>query len=144
MTHVVNMTTTSMAVLIVDDSSADRHLLKFSLEDHPAVQHIGTFQSPTVLIEIDRLRRELPQESVLVLLDLHPMPYSGTEILDQIRISYSKEEVPVVCMSGLNDEDSWISAENAGANSFWAKPMDLDQMHDELTRIVDFFSLHTG
>jgi len=66
----------------------------------------------------------IQDDIILVVLDLE-MPYlSGFEVLVKIREQFSREQLPVIVVSGLSDKKSHIRALKEGANDFVNKPFD--------------------
>ena len=60
----------------------------------------------------------------LVILDIMMPGLSGTEVLEQLRESYSGEELPVVMATATNGSDQIVEAFELGANDYITKPLD--------------------
>ncbi len=127
-------------IVVVDDSSADRQLIKFAVEGNADLAFHPVAKGPDLFGTIGKLVAEEPQGHLVVFLDLQLMPYRGVDLLKQLRETYPLESLPVICMSSTSDPESWESAYQAGANAFWAKPMDLDQLDREVSRMIRFFN----
>ncbi|MDP5172306.1 MAG: response regulator [Bacteroidia bacterium] len=140
MKKVITMPPPLLNIFIIDDNKADRDLMHYALDPIPEIGGISLAQTPDVIEEIDFFFNQNPDCQVIVFLDLHLMPFDGTVILNELRKRYPIGVLPVVCMSGHNDEQSWAEAYEADANTFWEKPMSLDQLNIELRSIIRFFS----
>lgn len=127
-------------VIVVDDSSADRQLIKLAVEGSAELVFHPIAKAPDLFNILDQLVEDDPESTVLLFLDLNLMPYRGVDVLRQLRRNFPVEALPVICMSSTSDPESWESAYEAGANAFWAKPMDLDQLDREVERMIRFFS----
>ncbi len=60
----------------------------------------------------------------LVILDVMMPGLSGTEVLEQLRKSYSGEELPVVMATATSGSDQIVRAFELGANDYITKPLD--------------------
>ena len=127
-------------VFIVDDNVADRRLMEIALQQLDNVGSISQYSSPDVVNTIEKLHSESIHNHFFVFLDLHLTPFDGAKILRQLRAQFPPTRVPVVTISGQSDESSWAQAYDSGANAFWEKPMDLDQLFEQTKSIIRLFS----
>jgi signal transduction histidine kinase len=109
------MSSVTIKVLLVEDNLGDARLLKESLKEQEGC--------PFELIHVDRLSealRVLGVESFgIVLLDLSLPDAQG---LDTIRRLHSHaEHVPIVVLTGLNDEEVALAAVEQGAQDYLIK-----------------------
>lgn len=100
-------------VLIADDEPDIRRFLRMQLEDVDVIEASDGAEA----LELARLRR--PQ---LALLD-HMMPeMDGVEVCKRIRENHSTRGVAVIILTARADEQTKLSALQAGANDFLTKP----------------------
>ena len=105
-------------VLVADDDSSIRRLLKYSLEK------IGM----SVVVATDGTEAmALMDDSILsVLLDLKMPGASGTECLTFIKEKYP--EIPVIMISGVGQVSEAVAAMKQGAFEYVTKPFELDEL----------------
>jgi two-component system response regulator len=72
----------------------------------------------------DRSPEDLPQ---LVLLDLRLPKIDGMEVLRRIRADKRTRTLPVVILTGSEEEQKMVESFKSGANAFMRKPVDFDQ-----------------
>jgi two-component system response regulator len=72
----------------------------------------------------DRSPEDLPQ---LVLLDLRLPKLDGMEVLRRIRTDKRTRTLPVVILTGSDEEQKMVESYKSGANAFMRKPVDFDQ-----------------
>ncbi|MES2476495.1 MAG: ATP-binding protein [Verrucomicrobiota bacterium] len=100
-------------VLIADDEPDIRRFLRMQLEDVDVIEASDGAEA----LELVRLRR--PQ---LALLD-HMMPeMDGVEVCRRIRENHTTRGVAVIILTARADEQTKLSALQAGANDFLTKP----------------------
>lgn len=63
------------------------------------------------------------QEPNLVLLDISLPFVSGIEVLETLRNRWSREQLPVICVTAHVDTDDVVDALNRGANDYVVKPI---------------------
>ena len=100
-------------VLIADDEPDIRRFLRMQLQDVDIIEASDGAEA----LELTRLRR--PQ---LALLD-HMMPeMDGVEVCQKIRENHTTRGVAVIILTARADEQTKLSALQAGANDFLTKP----------------------
>ena len=109
------MSTEPTRVLLIEDNPADARLLEVTLSDLPG--------QPFAITVADRLERGLERlaegDVAAVLLDLSLPDSQGMETLLAIRRAFPS--VPVVVLTGLEDESVALSSLQAGAQDFLVK-----------------------
>ena len=107
--------TTAFRVLIVEDEPADQECVKRALsKDHCADFELKCANQ--VSQAVDRLRSE---RFDVVLLDLGLPECSGLEALHEIRAESA--DIPIVVLTGLNDEKVALQAIEEGAQDYLVK-----------------------
>lgn len=105
-------------ILVVDDEPQIRRALRTSLEAHGyAVQTAGTGEEGVVAAAEDA-----PD---LVFLDLGLPDLDGTEVIRRIR---AFSEVPVIVLSVRDQQADKVSALDAGADDYVAKPFGMQEV----------------
>jgi two-component system, OmpR family, KDP operon response regulator KdpE len=105
-------------ILVVDDEPQIRRALRTSLEAHGyAVQTAGTGEEAVVAAAED--------SPDLVFLDLGLPDLDGTEVIRRVR---SFSEVPVIVLSVRDQQADKVSALDAGADDYVAKPFGMQEV----------------
>jgi two-component system chemotaxis response regulator CheB len=105
-------------VLIIDDSSAVRRLLKDILAADPAIDVVGV--APDAVIALEKLKELKPD---VITLDVEMPDVSGLELLARIRRLDAK--IPVIMFSALTQRAAAITLEALalGATDYVTKPV---------------------
>lgn len=103
-------------VLIVDDVPDNRNILD---------RYLKTGGYVTALAESGREALSIMSKARpdIVLLDWMMPGFSGLETLRAIRERFGKNQLPVIMCSALGEEESVVSALDAGANDYMVKPI---------------------
>ena len=104
-----------MKLLLVEDNPADADFLAASLRRQRAGD-VELVNVATLAAAAERLRGE---DFDVVLLDLHLPDGSGLQCLDSIQAIDS--EIPIIVLSGQDDEDFAVSILNKGAQDYLVK-----------------------
>lgn len=107
-----------MNVLIVDDQSSARTMLRHVVEAIGPGVHTTDFGSP-----IEALRWSEAHPTDLVLLDYRMPDMDGLEFARRFRRSLAKRDVPIVLISVVGDEPVRQAALEAGVIDFLVKPV---------------------
>lgn len=105
-----------MRVLIVEDSDAIAKMIEalvtprgFAVKSEPT--------GPRGLSEAFAWKPDV------VLLDVHiPGPFDGIELLTKLKAAPETKDMPVIVISGANDDETRRRAHEAGAMAFYSKP----------------------
>ncbi len=114
-------------IVIVDDDSDDRGLIKDAFLENNADKDFVLLESADLLLEFLRTAAdsELP---LLILLDLNMPGKDGREALKEIKREAKFRHIPVIVFSTSSlDKDRIISYE-LGANCFLTKPSSYHEM----------------
>lgn len=128
-----NIDPSKVKILIVDDIPLnvlliDKMLSKFKFQTLKA--NSGT----------DALRLVEEEHPNLLILDLMMPNVNGYQVTEQVRQTYSKEELPIVILSALNANDDINRAMALGANEFLTKPVIMEKLHNCVINIVNNIS----
>ena len=122
------MTDPPRLALVVDDDARSRELLQQLLRlDGYEVRAVDGGQAALALLE-----DEVPDVAVI---DLRMPGMDGLELCRKIRgLARSGRDLPVVVLTGMDDEDARQAAFDAGANDVLAKPVLRAVLYEHLSR----------
>lgn len=105
-------------VLIVDDETSIRNLLKLHLE----ISGYSTFEAKSateglMALETDKFN--------LILLDLGLPDMDGLDVLKKVRVH---SDVPIIIMTVRNQDYDKVAALDSGANDYIVKPFSLEEL----------------
>ena len=116
-------------ILIVDDSEANRELLRELLEAQD-YQLVEATNGPAAL----QLATETPPD--LVLLDVMMPGMDGYEVCRRLRADVHLAEVPVILITALDDQASRLAGIEAGADDFITKPFNRAELRARVRTIT--------
>src|SRR5208283_3865209 len=102
-------------VFVVDDDSVSRHVLVQALASAD-LPHVAVASGTDALAQLEKVRPSL------VLLDLVMPPPDGYQVLRILRAHEKTRDIPVVVLTGLDNDDEIARAFEAGADDFVRKP----------------------
>jgi two-component system, OmpR family, KDP operon response regulator KdpE len=105
-------------VLVIDDERAIRRLLRMGL----STQGYEIIEAPNGRTSLQLIA----QKPDLVILDLGLPDMEGLELLSMIRAR--NESVPIVVLSGRDDEGVKVQALDLGADDYVSKPFGIDEL----------------
>src|ERR1035438_3596647 len=118
-------------LLLVDDEALNRDMLSRRLEHHGFRVEVAA-DGPSALQYIGTHRPDL------VLLDIMMPGMTGVEVLQELRATYTPDQLPVIMVTALKDSDKVVEALNLGANDYITKPVDfpvaMARIHGQLAR----------
>ena len=115
------MTRGGPLVLIVDDDAGLRGFVRASLElDGYTVREAASADEGLAVLE------EEPPD--LILLDVMMPEVDGWEMLRRVRERHGVDSIPVIMFSGKVDEHTAERASEGGAQAFFGKPFDAEQL----------------
>lgn len=112
-------------VLLVDDEPAIIKVFGIKLRS-------SGYEVVTAVNGIEALDKVISEKPNIMLLDVIMPGMDGFEVLQKLR-TFSK--LPVIVFSARPDYSQ--QAMNLGANSFFAKPFDIDELIKRIERLVD-------
>lgn len=115
-------------ILVCDDDENIVELLGFIFETSDEIAVVGEVDSR---IAYERILFEKPE---LVILDLQMPMVSGDEIVQQLRANPETNSLPVMVISANRDGRQVAIA--AGANSYLAKPFDVKDVLEEVSKFL--------
>lgn len=114
-------------ILICDDDYGILEMLGMVLEE-------DGYQVVTEAKSINALKRIAEESPDLILLDIWMPVITGDQILSQLRSDYTKSKIPVLMYSASTDGK--VIADKYGADSFIAKPFDLEDLLNKVSGLL--------
>lgn len=121
-------------VLIIDDDEHMAQFIKTIFEEEGDIAHICTNPNMALALAI----QYMPQ---LIIIDVHMMPISGFEVALALRANEKLEDIPLVFISGSDDNKTGLLAFTVGATAFIKKPINAKQLIEETSIMKDICQL---
>lgn len=136
--------TKTITILIADDDSDDRLLIKESLEEARLANPLHFVEDGVELI--DYLHRKNQFENLkseplpgLILLDLNMPRKSGIEALQEIKADPKLRQIPIVVFTTSKAEEDIIRTYNLGVNSFISKPVSFQAFTEVIQTLTKYW-----
>jgi two-component system cell cycle sensor histidine kinase/response regulator CckA len=117
-------------VLIIDDDSAMRSLLAQYVRE----LGLNVVEAENGLAGLARAREALPD---VILLDLHMPLINGREILALLKKDPSLDSIPILVVSGSDENDLAAACIEGGADDYLSKPINPTLLHARLTSTLE-------
>lgn len=127
----------TLRILIVEDSRAEAHLLAMALRKTGRPLEIVIVEDGMKAVEYIKTARG---ECDLVLLDLNLPRLSGYDVLTEIKRDAELRSLPIVILSGSTDPADIDRCCRAGADSYIAKPVHLDAVFEMAAQLVEYWT----
>jgi len=128
----------SAAVLIVDDNAANRAVYERVILDVPGA--VPTyFADPEAALEW--AREHLP---TLVVVDYKMPKIDGLTFIQRIRSIPGRNSVPIVMLTGVEDERVIAEASRLGVKEFMKKPVDRRRLQGHIAHAVRMHEARRG
>lgn len=118
-----------MEILLVEDSLADARLTIEALRAGQ-VKHRLTLlrdgQEAREFLHREGRFAQAPRPD-LILLDLHLPGLDGRELLAEIKSDYDLTSIPVVILTGSQDQEDYLRSQLLHVDSYLTKPVDIDK-----------------
>jgi putative two-component system response regulator len=122
------------AILLVDDDSVVREALEETLT---ALGHrVVSAQSAEAALEV--LEQTTPH---LILTDVHMGAMSGIELCARVKADPRWQLTPVVLLTGVSDLAARVAGLAAGADDFFAKPVEMVELRTRLQALLHVTTL---
>jgi CheY-like chemotaxis protein len=117
-------------LLYIEDNLANLSLIETILASRPKWRTLPALQGQ---LGVELAREHRPD---LILLDLHLPDIPGDEVLRRLRADERTTHIPVVIISADATTSSRQRLENAGADGYLTKPLDLDEFLSTLENFL--------
>ncbi|WP_439582023.1 response regulator [Dyadobacter bucti] len=134
-------------IYLVEDSSDFRQLVRSIFNHFLPEYHIRSFQGARELYQYMVLQSDdeyTGRRPALIILDLKMYTIDGIELLKLIRQTPSNaftewKAIPVIMLSGSAHQDDINKCYQAGANSFFIKPVDFEELKKLLATVCRYW-----
>jgi CheY-like chemotaxis protein len=136
---------TSVEILLVEDSSDDADLMVEALKNGSLSHHVnvvGDGEEAMAYLHREGAHAQKPRPD-LILLDLHLPRKNGHEVLAEVKEDALLRRIPVVIMTSTENEQEILTAYDLQANCCVIKPMDQEQF-GQAVRKIEHFWLHVA
>ncbi len=116
-------------ILVIDDSSTNIVLLNAILIQN-GYDVITAFNAKEAFQTLEKGSPDL------ILLDLLMPEVSGFDFLDKIKKNNKLKKIPVVIVSAIGNKENIQLTREMGAVSFISKPIDVDQLLDTVSELL--------
>ncbi len=116
-------------ILVVDDSSSIRELLKITLEAEDYQVTLG-------VDGVDALKYLDGRRFDLIITDLHMPNMNGLELISEIRKKELYKYVPILFLTTETKADLKLQAKKEGATGWLTKPFDSDKLKRTVKRVL--------
>ena len=124
-------------ILLVEDNADDRDLTVMALKGSKIANEIDIARDGEEALEYFEDRsRPLP---VLVLLDLKLPRIMGLEVLKCLRAEERTKLVPIVVLTGSNEESDRYQSYVEGVNAYVVKPVEFDNFAEAVRQLGLFW-----
>jgi len=128
-------------VLLVEDSPADARLTREALAESLQEARLTVVSDGSEALRY--LRRQEPYRHAprpdLILLDLNMPRMDGYQVLAQIKADADLRRIPVIMLSTSLSDNDVLRCYNLHANSYIAKPADLEQFLEVVSKLMHFW-----
>lgn len=135
----MNVDYSSAQLLVVDDLSSDRQLIRYALEEINFKGLLEFERSGQAVLDRylpDPDPRDLPD---LILLDVNLSDINGREVLRKLKQNHMTCAIPVVMFSSSNAPEASEECYSLGAGGYLVKPTDFDEMRKQLASTLAFW-----
>ena len=120
--------TKKMKLLFIEDDLLSRELMLMMLSDF--FDTIATASDG-----LEGLDKYLQNDTDLIITDINMPKMNGLEMIEKIR--QNNKKIPILILSAYNDTDYLMSAIKYGINGYINKPIQFEQIEQELRKITD-------
>lgn len=131
-------------ILVCEDDPEDRETIRAALESEDGACEVQFVSDGEALLEFlgcgdstsDSGSRSLPS---LILLDLNLPRVDGRQVLPRLKASERLRRIPLVVLTGSENEEDVLEAYDQGANSFLTKPVHPEELTAMLQSVVSYW-----
>lgn len=130
-------------ILLVEDNPADVRLTEEVMRDSDIQVSMDVVRDGEEAMDFLRCRGDYGDavRPDLILLDLNLPRMSGRELLRQLKADEDLRRIPVVILSTSKAEHDVAACYDLHANSYFTKPVDLDDFVELIHTIQDYWLL---
>ena len=124
-------------VYLADDDHDDRNMIKEALEN--ADPDVYVIEAQNGLEVIANIQNAQDLSNSVVIVDMRMPVRNGLEVIRILRNTPRYIQLPIIMMTGSNDEELKIEAIKAGANGFITKPISMNTISIIAVDIIKLF-----
>jgi two-component system response regulator len=118
-----------LSILLVEDSPADAELARACLRNSRIALSVTWLRDGEEALDYV-MRNSLPNDTRaptppdLILLDLDMPKMGGMDLVRRLKANKATRSIPIVVMTGSNEDHDIIESANLGTNGYIVKPLD--------------------
>lgn len=124
-------------IILVEDNMADVELAKLAFQSISNDLEIEHLLDGEELMEF--LGNEVPENIVLILLDLNMPRMGGIEVLKRLNKDGELKKLPIIVFTSSNHQADIKKCYDLGANAYVNKPIDFSELEKTVETIVHFW-----
>lgn len=128
-------------ILIVDDDEGHAILIRQNLEIAGLNNRIEHFRDGQAILDFFFTRRDIANETYLVLLDIRMPKVDGIEVLRRLKADPKFRKLPVIMLTTTEDSREVERCHQLGCSVYIQKPVDYDRFAEAIRRIGLFVPL---
>src|SRR5690554_3154707 len=123
----------STRILVVDDSSSDRLIIKNMLKDFDVLMAKNGVEA------IDLIKKHLDID--LIILDLNMPIMNGFEVLDIIEATFKQRKIRVIILTNYDEIENEIKGLKSGAVDYIRKPINIESLKARIDIHVELLNI---
>jgi DNA-binding response OmpR family regulator len=124
-------------VLLVDD---DEHIVR-SLRIYLEMEHFSVRTAASGREALEKVQAELPE---LIVCDVMMPEMDGFAVLEQLKASEATKYIPVIMLTAKGQDKDVLRGYQGGAASYMTKPVNYDELVDNIRLIFDHEEIGAG
>jgi len=134
-----------MRIWIVEDNNADIYLIREALRSAGLkFEAEVALNGDQLMALLEAMRGDVTPPPDAVILDLHLVKFTGTEIIELVRAAPGLARVPIVVITSSHNPADRADAFKAGASAYFHKALDLDDFLRTGREIADLLQPSTA
>ena len=122
-------------IWIVDDDEGHAILIRQNLEIAGLNNRIEHFRDGQAILDFFFTRRDIANETYLVLLDIRMPKVDGIEVLRRLKADPEFRKLPVIMLTTTEDSREVERCHQLGCSVYIQKPVDYDRFAEAIRRI---------
>jgi CheY-like chemotaxis protein len=132
---------TAPTILIVEDDEGHAILIRENLGEAGLRNPMQHFRDGQAVLDFFAQRRNNPNESFIVLLDIRMPKVDGVEVLRRLKADSEMSKLPIIMLTTTDDSREVERCYELGCNVYIQKPVDYDRFAEAIRRLGLFMSL---
>ena len=130
-----------LEILLVEDNPGDVRLTEIALKEGKLINNLHVARDGVEAMEFLNRKGQFAEAPVpdIILLDLNLPRKDGREVLEEIKGDRLLRRIPVVVLTTSESDQDILNAYDLHANSYIAKPVDLDRFIKVIKSIEGFW-----